>query len=56
MLHDVIGDRMIAFAASALYCIVNGEENPFPAIGDTPVVNMSEEDRASYIGNMHKNW
>ena len=34
MLHDVIGDRMILVAASALQCIVNGEENPFPAIGD----------------------
>jgi len=33
VLHDVIGDRMIPFAASAL-CIVNGEENPFQAIGD----------------------
>jgi len=27
-------DRMIPFAESALQCIVNGEENPFPAIGD----------------------
>jgi len=25
---------MIPFAASALLCIVSGEENPFPAIGD----------------------
>ena len=25
---------MIPFAASALECIVNGEENPFPPIGD----------------------
>jgi len=25
---------MIPFAASALYCIVNGEENPFLATGD----------------------
>ena len=32
--RDIIGDRMILFAANALECIVNGEENPFPAIGD----------------------
>jgi len=34
VLHVIIGDRMIPFGASALWCIVNGEENPFPAIGD----------------------
>jgi len=34
VLHDVIGDRMIPFAASALQGIGNGKENPFPAIGD----------------------
>jgi len=34
VLHAVIGNGMIPFAASALYCIVNGEENPFSAIGD----------------------
>jgi len=33
-MHDAIGDRMIPFAASELQCTVNGEENPFPAIGD----------------------
>jgi len=36
VLHDVIGDRMIPFAANVLECTVNGEENPFPAIGDAP--------------------
>ena len=34
MLHDVIGDRIIPFAANALQCIVIAEENPSPAIGD----------------------
>jgi len=34
VLHDVIGDRTVPFAASALQCIVNGEENSFTATGD----------------------
>jgi len=34
VLHDVTGDRIITFAPSALQCTVNGEENPFPALGD----------------------
>jgi len=34
VLHDVIGDQMNPSAAGALQCIVNGEENPFPAIGN----------------------
>ena len=31
---DVIGDRMITFAASALQYIVNGQDNPFQVLGD----------------------
>ena len=35
--------------------IVNGEENPFPAIGDAAYrKHAEEEDRAMDIGNMHK--
>jgi len=54
VLHDVIGDRMIPFAASALQSIVNGEENRFPAIGDAAYRQRAEEYRATAIGNMHK--
>jgi len=33
VLHYIIGDRVILFAASMLQWIVNGEESSFPAIG-----------------------
>jgi len=46
---------MIPFAANASQCIVIGEENtqngPFPL----DFVTLPEEDRATAIGNMHRN-
>jgi len=46
---------MTLFAANALQCIVSEEENihncPFP----WDFITLPEEDRATAIGNMHKN-
>jgi len=45
MLHDVIGDRMIPFAANALQCIVSGEETPkiaLPLGFSSPCLRRSE--------------
>ena len=54
LLHDVIGDWMIPFAANALQCIVNGKENPKTAPSPLDFVTLPEEDRATAIGNMHR--
>jgi len=35
-------------------CIVNGEEKPSGQYAMRPIVNMSEEDRATDTGNKHK--
>jgi len=44
--------------ANALQCIVSGEENIKNCIAPSPwdFVTLPEEDRATAIGNMHKNW
>ena len=54
VLHDVIGDRMSHFAASALYCTVNGEKMTSRRLAMQPIINMLEEDWATDTGNMHK--
>jgi len=54
LLHDVIGDWMILFAANELQCIVNGEENPQNCPFPWDFVTLPEEDRARAIGNMHR--
>ena len=45
---------MIPFAANALQCIVNGEENPKTAPSPLDFVTLPEEDRTTAIGNMHR--
>ena len=45
---------MIPFAANALQCIINGEENPKIAPSLWHFVTLPEKDRATAIGNMHK--
>jgi len=45
---------MTLFAANALQCIVNGEENPKIAPSPWDFVTLPEEDRAAVIGNMRK--
>jgi len=42
-------------AANALKYIVSGEENPKIAPSPWDFVTLPEEDRATDIGNMHKN-
>jgi len=46
---------MTLFAANALQCIVSGEENPQNCPLHWDFVTLLEEDRATAIGNMHKN-
>jgi len=46
---------MIPLAANALQCIVNGEENPKTVPSPWDFVTLLEEDRATAIGNVHKN-
>ena len=53
LLHDATGDRVIPFAANALQCFVNGEENPKTAPFSLDFVTL-QEDRATAIGNMHR--
>ena len=53
--HPFPADRLIPFAANALQCIVNGEENPKIAPSPWDFVTLLEEDRATAIGSMHKN-
>ena len=56
MSHAAIGDGMIPFAPSALECIVNEKEkNPSRRYAMRPTVNLTEEDRATDIGNIHTN-
>jgi len=45
---------MIPFAANALRCIANGEENPKTAPSLWDFVTLPEEDRATAISNMHR--
>jgi len=45
----------IPFAANALQCIVSGEKNPKIAPSPWDSVTLPEEDRATAVGNMHKN-
>jgi len=45
---------MIPFAANALQCIVNGEETPKIVPSLWHFVTLPEKDRATAIGNMHK--
>jgi len=47
--------EIIPFAAKVLQCIVTGEENPKIAPSPWDFVTRPEEDRATAIGNMHKN-
>ena len=54
LLHDIIGDQMIPFAASTLQCIVNVQKTPKIAPSPWDFVTPLEEDRATAIGNMHK--
>jgi len=46
--------KIISFAANALQCIVNGEENPQIAPSALDFVTLPKKDRATAIGNMHK--
>jgi len=43
------------FAANALQRIVNGEEIPKIAHSPWDFITLLEDDRATAIGNMHKN-
>ena len=45
---------MTPFAVNALQCTVNGDENPQIAPYPYNFVTLEEEDRATAIGNMHK--
>jgi len=45
---------MIPFAANALQCIVDGQENPKIAPSPWDFVTLPEENRAIAIGNMHR--
>jgi len=45
---------MIPFAANALQCIVNGEENPENCPFHWDFVTLLDEDQATAIGNTHK--
>jgi len=46
---------MTLFAANALLCIVIGEENPQNVPFPWDFVSLPNEDRATAIGNVHKN-
>ena len=54
LLHDVIGDRMIPFAANALQCTVNGKKTSKTASSPLDFITLPEEDRATAIGNTHR--
>ena len=45
---------MTLFAANALQCIANGEENPKTVPFPWDFVTVSEEDRARAIDNTHR--
>jgi len=47
---------MIPFAANALHCIANGQENPKIAPSPWDFVTLPQEDRATAIGNKQKIW
>jgi len=53
MLHDVIRDQMIPFAANALQWIVNGKKTSKTALSPWDFITVPE-DRATAIGNMHR--
>jgi len=53
LLHNVIGDRMIPFAANALQCIVNGKKTSKTACFPLDFITLPEENWATAIGNTH---